>query len=128
MLVRLRCGDDLLAVRRVRRRQHHGVDLRVGEQFLVAFHQPDALLLAIELGGRGRARRAGDEADDVARALDRRNQIAAPRADADDACADHEFGARVVIIPGRTSLARQLVVTGVRPYPNPVDAAFDRHA
>ena len=82
-------GDDLLAVKRMRRRQHHRIDLAVGEHLFVALHQADALLLAVELRRRRRARRAGDEADQLALALHRLDQIASPGADADDRCADH---------------------------------------
>ena len=83
---------------RMRRREHHGVELAIGEQLLVIVQQADAVL-ATELGRLGRrAGRAGDEADVLALALDARHEVASPVADADDRRANHEFGARVVMI------------------------------
>ena len=98
MLAGARGRDDLLAMLRVRRREHQGLDIAIGEQLLVTVDEADALLAAeVRRLGR-RAGRAGDEADALALALDARHEVASPGADADDRCANHEFGARVVII------------------------------
>src|SRR5581483_3092913 len=90
VLAGVRGGDHLRRVLRVRRREDDGVDLRVGEQLLVASGQAEALRLRELLHLRPhRSRRAGDEADRVARALDGLDQRLAPPAEADDRCVHH---------------------------------------
>src|SRR5213075_2055573 len=81
-------GDDLVAVQRVRRREHYRVELAVRKQLRVTRHEADAMLLAERLRLGGSTGRAGDELYCCA-VLRRLDEVAPPGADADDGRADH---------------------------------------
>ena len=88
-----RAAITCAGVQRVRRRQHDGVDVRVGEQRLVAVGEPSASAprrTPVTSGGH-RARGARHEADHVARALHRLDERLAPPAEAHHGCADHVY-------------------------------------
>src|SRR5262249_40331475 len=70
-------------------RQHHGVDLRIGEHLVIVVEQPDAPLAAELLGLGAGARRAGDEPDVVRLVLNRADQGLAPPADTNDCRTQH---------------------------------------
>ena len=82
-------GDDLLGVLRVRRRQHDGVDARIGQHLAVIVVERKILLFRVVHGFLERARDAGDDADLVAFALDAVDEVLSPAAEADDGCVDH---------------------------------------
>ena len=67
VLVGGRRGDHLRAMHRMRRRQNHRIDARIGEHRLVIRREPKPFLLGEGFDFRRHgARRAGDEADRVA--------------------------------------------------------------
>ena len=90
VLARLRRGDHLRRVQRVRRRQHDRVDARVGEQRLVSCRRASSFCASANAVhfGRHRARRARDEADHVAVALHRFDERPPPPPHADNRGSD----------------------------------------
>jgi hypothetical protein len=89
VLAGLRRGADDFDALRVRRRDDDCVDLRIGEHLLIRIVEGKTLLLRVVRRFRHRARRAGDDADPVALALNAVDEILSPAAEADDSCVDH---------------------------------------
>ena len=81
--------ERLRLVLAVRRRQHHGVDVRIAQDLLVAVGERDVLVAAKILRARSRACVGAHEFDIVAVAGNGRDQRAAPAAQSDDGGADH---------------------------------------
>ena len=81
-------GHHLLGVPAVRRRQHHRVDIGIGQRVLEAVEQRDVFLAAIVLGIGPRPRIGRGEFDGVGLAMHRVDQRAAPASQPDDGGAD----------------------------------------
>ena len=82
-------GDDLAAMKGVRRREHDRVDIRVGERLIVVRAQHHPLGRRIVLDLRRRARDGAGEPDRIGPLAERVDERLAPAAEADDGRADH---------------------------------------
>ena len=78
-------GDDLFGMQRVWRRQHHGLDPFVGQELGQRRRQGKAMTLSECRYGPDIATCAAHEAQAVALALDRLDEVLAPPAEANDA-------------------------------------------
>src|SRR5262249_34107878 len=87
-------GDDLLAVQRVRARQHDGIDAGVDKHLLEPANELDAITGSVVAQPIGVAADGVGEAQPVALALDRLDERLTPPAKADDRGVDHRPGRR----------------------------------
>src|ERR1041384_4921622 len=76
-------------MRGMRSGEDHGLDALVSQKSFVRVGKPDAMGCTELSGLRGRPSSAGREADDIALALDGRDEVLAPGPEADDCRLDH---------------------------------------